>query len=254
MKPLLLRSFVAVLAALSLVPAAHAADGAVAWAQRVELGVPVSGVVESVSVQAGDRVKKGQMLMELEQTPFISELERARARRTEAGTGQRLANRNLKQSKELYDRGLNSTDELEDAQLQKRRADAAVLAARARVRRAEYDLQHSAIRAPFDGWVLRRQVEPGQSIISTQQSQVLLVLAAAGRYVAQVRVEGKTIAGLEVGGTARVKVGGHSYDGKIRSVGLEPLGDTAGVLYPVSVEFNSGDMRLYAGQKASVSF
>lgn len=254
MNPFPFRHIVFVFAALLLIPVARAEDGTVAWAQRVELGVPVSGVVDTVSVHAGDRVNKDQLLLQLEQTPFATELERARAKRTEAGTEQRLASRDLKQAKELYDRGLNSSDELEDAQLHKKRADAAVLAARARVQRAEYDLRHSALRAPFDGWVLRRQVEPGQSIISTQQSQILLVLAAASRYIAEVKVAGKTVADLQVGGNARVKVAGHTYEGKIRSVGLEPLADTAGTLYPVSVEFNSGDMRLYAGQKASVSF
>ncbi len=248
------RYALAVIATAALAATAYAADGTVEWAQRVELSVPVSGVVQTVAVHPGDRVKKDQVLIQLEQTPFTTELEQARAARIRAGTEQRLAARDLHQAKELYARGLNSTDELEDAQLRKKRADAGVTAAGARVSRAEYDLGHSIVRAPFDGWVLRRQAEPGQSIISTQQAPVLLVLAAADRYVARVQVSGDRVARLQVGSTAQVKVAGHRYPGTIRSVGLEPLSDTAGARYPVAVEFDSAGARLYAGQKASVSF
>jgi RND family efflux transporter MFP subunit len=233
---------------------AHATDGTVQWAQRVELSIPVSGVVQTVAGRPGDRVKKGQVLIELEQTPFTTELDQARAAHVDADTKLRVADRDLHQAQELYARALNSTDELEDAKLQKKRADAAVEAARARVRRAKYELDRSIARAPFDGWILRRQVEPGQSIISTQQASVLMVVAAADRYVARVQVSGDTVAHLNVGDSAQVKVDGRSYDGKIRSIGLEPETDTAVARYPVAVEFNSAGARLYAGQKASVSF
>jgi RND family efflux transporter MFP subunit len=254
MKAPLLRFFVALCVGLAGSGAAYAADGTVQWAQRVELSIPVSGVVQTVAGRPGDRVKKGEVLIELEQTPFTTELDQARAAQVDAGTRLRLADRDLHQAKELYARALNSTDELEDAKLKKKRADAAVEAARARVTRAKYELDQSIVRAPFDGWVLRRQVEPGQSIISTQQASVLMVVAAADRYIARVQVGGDTVAHLNVGDSARVKVGGHSYDGKIRSVGLEPSTDTAAARYPVAVEFNSAGARLYAGQKAGVSF
>ena len=69
----------------SQVATAAGFDGKVEWAQRIALSVPVSGVVETVAVDTGQPIKKGQVLVQLEQTPFVAELASAKAARTQDG-------------------------------------------------------------------------------------------------------------------------------------------------------------------------
>lgn len=238
------------------VAAAAGFDGKVEWAKRVALSVPVSGVVETVSINTGQAIKKGQLLLQLEQTPFVTELAAARAARTRAAGDRREAQRDFAQTKELYERGLISNNELEDAELKMKRAGANWKAALARVKRAKYDLEHSRLRAPFDGWLLHRDVEQGQSIISTQQAQTLLVVAAANEYIARAGVPGKRLTSLKMGDGATVEVGGKSFKGVIAVLGLEPMAGAGGSekIYEVAVAFNSNGQLLRAGQEAEVEF
>lgn len=228
----------------------------VQWAERVTLSVPVSGVVTLVTVETGQKIKAGQILLKLDQIPFVTALQTAKADRTRTKSNRREAHRDLAQTKELYERGLISNVELENAQLKVKRADAAWDAARARVRRADYNLSHSRIIAPFDGWVLARKVEAGQSIISTQQAETLLVVAASNSYIARAEIPGDELKSLKLGASVDVEVDGMDYKGKVRQLGLEPVRPTTGgeAYYEVGVHFNSGGRLYRAGQKAEISF
>ncbi|MCG6975753.1 MAG: efflux RND transporter periplasmic adaptor subunit [Acidiferrobacterales bacterium] len=231
-------------------------DGKVEWARRVAVSVPVSGIVESIAVDTGQPIKKGQLLLQLEQTPFVAELEEAKAARNQAAGDRREAERDYKQTKELYDRGLISNVELENAELKAKRASAAWNAAGARLKRAEYDLGHSRLVAPFNGWLLGRNAQVGQTIISTQQAQTLLVIAAANEYLARAEVPGKKLRDLKMGDRAVVEVADKKFNGVITVLGLEPVAGRKkdDTYYEVAISFNSGGALLRAGQQAEVSF
>lgn len=128
--------------------------------------------------------------------------------------------------------------------------------ARATVSTAKYKLAHSQIVAPFDGWVLQRKVEVGQSIISTQQAQILLVVAASNSYIARTRVPGKEMTKLKPGTDVKVKVGSKIYKGKVWQLGLEPVRPRTGrtAFYELGVKFNSEGRLLRAGQNAEIKF
>lgn len=226
------------------------------WAKRVTLSVPVSGVVTLVTVETGQKIKTGQILLKLDQIPFITDLRTAKADRSQTKSNRREAHRDLAQTKELYERGLTSNVELENAQLKAKRADAALDGARARVKRASYNLSNSRIIAPFDGWVLVRKVEVGQSIISTQQAATLLVVAASNSYIARAEVPGGALNKLEPGEAVEVEVDGMDYKGTVRQLGLEPVRPTTGgeAYYEIGVHFDSGGRLYRAGQKAEISF
>ncbi|WP_460476712.1 HlyD family efflux transporter periplasmic adaptor subunit, partial [Escherichia coli] len=90
--------------------------------------------------------------------------------------------------------------------------------------------------APFAGWVVSVDAAPGQVIASSQlQPSVLLVLGAAGRYLARARVTADVASRIVPGSAVAVLVTGTRYQGVVRSVGLEPVtaGDGGGPLYAV---------------------
>jgi RND family efflux transporter MFP subunit len=239
---------------VTALPARADIDARIYWGKRVAMGFTVSGTVDRVPVEAGTAAKKGEMLMSLEQTPFRTAVVEAKAALAQATGARKESRRDYTQTKELYDRGLLSTVELENAQLKKESSEAAFIAAQARLERAQYELSRSAIHAPFDGLVLSRNVSVGQSIVSTQQVETLLTFAARGEYVARGLVGSKTLRDVRIGDSATVKANGKTFSGKISAIGLEPVdslqkGDPR---YELSVRFNSADVLLRAGTDASI--
>lgn len=236
-------------------PARADIDARIFWGQRVAMGFTVSGVVERVPVEAGAAAKKGDMLMSLEQTPFRTAVVEAKAALVQATGTRKEARRDFAQTKELYDRGLLSNVELENAQLKQASSEAAFTAAQARLERSRYELSRSAMHAPFDGLVLSRNVHVGQSIVSTQQVETLLTFAARGEYIARGLVSAKALREAKIGDGASVKANGNKFSGKVSAIGLEPVDGTqkGDPHYEISVRFNAGDVLLRAGTEASIS-
>ncbi|MGW8248063.1 MAG: efflux RND transporter periplasmic adaptor subunit [Acidiferrobacterales bacterium] len=231
-------------------------DARIYWGKRIDMGVPVSGVVAKVPVDAGMRVGKGDELLVLQQTPFKTAMIEAKAGVVQAAGARKIARRDYDQTKDLYDRGLISTVELQNAQLKKEAKEAAYTAARAKLERAQYELAHSVLRAPFDGLVLEKRVEAGQTLVSTQQVQTVLTFAASGDYIARGKVDSKQVKDLAIGQKATVKANGKSFSGQISSLGLEPVAGSKpnDPKYEISVRFHSSDVMLRAGTEASITF
>lgn len=235
------------LAFLALVAApAIAADlpASLQWSQRVELAAPASGVVQTVNVNVGDRVRKGQVLVALDAAVYSAGVAEARADVTRAQEEEREAKRNLDRIQELYNRTVISTSELEQAQIQQVRAKTHLDGAKAKLAANQQQLRDAAVRAPFDGLVLARQVEPGQAVASQLQPQTLIVLARAGEMVARAKASLAQVEKLKSGQTVSVEVAQKSYSGKIKTLGLEPVGDKGeylvDVVFPIQEVLRAG--------------
>ena len=228
-------------------------EATIHWAHRLELSTPVSGVIKTVHVVPGAFVKQGQVMLALDPTPFKSALQHARAAEVRAAVARDEAKRDAEQAKELYDNTVLSTVDLQNADNKYKRAQADWSAADADVARAEYRLAYSTIRAPFEGWVLQRNAEPGQTVSSRLAPPTLLVFAAAGRYIARARVPGPQLDRISAGQRIKVKVGGGEYSGSIASIGLEPASPGKESAYAVDVVFNVPKALLRAGQRAEVN-
>jgi RND family efflux transporter MFP subunit len=198
--------------------AATAYDGTVEWSRKADLGLPVSGIVTNVDAEVGESVRKGQVLVQLEATPFEAAMREAQATLTRREVEQHEARRDHEQAKELYARTVLSTVELENAQMKLTRAQAATQAARAALEQAQYQLRHSTLRAPFDGVVLAREIEVGETVVSALQANTLVTLVARGDYLARVRVPRSESASWTDGGVVTVIVGKQRYKGRIRSI------------------------------------
>jgi RND family efflux transporter MFP subunit len=214
------------------------------WSQRVELAAPVSGVVQAVSVNVGDRVKSGQTLVALDAASYRAGVAEAQADVARAEEEARDAKRNLDRVQELYNRTVIALTELEQAQVRNVRAKSQLESARAKLVGNQKLLRDSAVRAPFDGVVLARQVEPGQAVASQLQPQTLIVLARAGEMIARGSVSLAQMDKLEAGQTVTVEVASKRYQGKIKTLGLEPQGGKGEylveVLFPVQETLRAG--------------
>ena len=224
-------------------PAAGAvrADAVVEWSRRVELSVPVPGVIAQVHVDAGDRVKRDQVLLSLDDVPFKAAVTQAQALLTQRKLEYRGTERDLKQAQELYARTVLSTVDFENATSKHAHAVASQQAASAALDEARWRLRVSAIRAPYDGMVIQRHAQPGQSVAAELKPQTLLVFAAADEYIARARLPAESIAGIRAGQAASVTVAGEKLPAKVKQVGFEPAtrADEAHPQYEVEVVFTT---------------
>jgi multidrug efflux system membrane fusion protein len=140
--------------------------------RAVEVRPAVSGVVEKVHFKAGDRVKKGEVLFELDSRALRLALEKADADLV-------LAHAKRKQSGADLDRArrLGNTipaDEFDKRNAQVTAADAALTTAHVEVARAKLEVEATRIMAPMSGTVGRPLVEPGTLVFRGQDRATLL--------------------------------------------------------------------------------
>jgi RND family efflux transporter MFP subunit len=248
-----MKNWIFITMAMTLSQALWAADerAVLQWSHRVELSVPVSGVVRAVNVDVGDQVKKGQVLLALDGAIYQARVAETQAAITRLQAEVAEARRDLVRVEELYARTVVATTDLDQARLRNTRAVSMLDEARANLRLNQKVLDDTLLRAPFDAVVIMRQVEPGMSIASTLQAQMLLVLAKSGEMIARVHLSAGQIEKLKVGQPLAVTAGGQSFNGKIKSLGLEPVKTGDGSSYQVDVEFPSRE-QLRAGLAAVV--
>jgi len=160
----------------------------------VDVGSEISGTMAEVLVDFNDSVKKGQVLARLDTTKLATALERSRAtfaanqarvlqaRATLEETSQSLAR--FEEVSRLSGGKVPSATELDGARARFARAradlataDAAATESAGAVKQGETDLSKATIRSATNGVVLKRTVEPGQTVAASLQAPVLFSLA-----------------------------------------------------------------------------
>ncbi len=145
-------------------------------ADNVRLSTAVPGVVKDVLVQPGQRVKKGQRLLMLDDTRYQASLMEAEATHARLKHEAVEAEKDLKRTEDLYARGVGSTTELDAAKLRQIRAVSLAKEAEARRIIAQKNLDDSVLTAPFDGVVRAREAEPGMVVSVACTPPTLIVI------------------------------------------------------------------------------
>lgn len=224
-------------------------DARLQWERRVELSTPVRGVISEVPAQAGQRVEAGGVLVRLDDRGFRAAVSEARSRLKSLEAVRAEARRERDRAEELYDRTVLSDHELQIAINEAKKAEADYAAARAALVQARLNLEYSAIRAPFNALVIDVQAEQGQTVLSDLQPTTLVTVAAADSMIARAALTEQQVESLQVGQSATVRLGERRHSGKIKSIGLEPVGDGK---YPIAVSFALDQQRYRVGQAAVI--
>jgi len=223
------------------------------WSQRTGLGTPVSGIVEKVFVVTGDKVKKGEKLVQLDASVFSAHVREFKAKLKSAEEHYLEAERERERAMELYDRTVLSDHDLQMAKNNLTTAQAEMEKVRATLKAKQFDLKYSAVRAPFDVLVLSSTAQPGQVIATEFKQEPLVIVAAANKMLARFYALEEQLAALTKGKEATVTVAGRKYTGTIKAIGLEVEKNKKGITgYPVDVEFKVNGVILRSGQTAKV--
>lgn len=137
--------------------------GEVRALRRAEPGFAVSGVVSDVLVRQGDRVHAGQVLARLDTAPLLAQRQAAQADEAKAVALRDEARRRLARVEAAQAAGATSPGEAGAAQADLASAESAWRAAKAQAELAAWSLERATLRAPIDGTVGLRHLEPGQT-------------------------------------------------------------------------------------------
>jgi membrane fusion protein (multidrug efflux system) len=137
--------------------------GSVQPERRADLRAEVSAVVLAVLKENGDPVRRGDLLVRLDDTSIRDSLTAAEASAAAALQAYEQAERQYQRMLKLRETNVVSTQQLEDVEIRRNTAQSEREAARTRVVTARQQLQRTQVRAPFDGIVSDRKVSAGDT-------------------------------------------------------------------------------------------
>ncbi|WP_394779489.1 efflux RND transporter periplasmic adaptor subunit [Undibacterium sp.] len=137
--------------------------GSIQPERRADLRAEVSAVVLQVLKENGEAVKRGDLLVRLDDTSIRDSLTSAEAavRASEQSLDQ--SERQFQRLKTLRASGMTSTSQLEDAEIRRNNAQSDLVGAKARSAQARQQLQRTEVRAPFEGIISERKVSNGDT-------------------------------------------------------------------------------------------
>lgn len=248
------------------------ASGTLQPTKSVDVGSELSGTLESVLVNENDRVKKGQVLAQLDLSKLKDTVAKSRAaveaaqanvaqmQATVAETKASLAR--MRQVAELSGGKVPAKTELETAEAAVLRAVANEASARAAVTQAkatlksdETNILKATITSPVDGVVLTRKVEPGQTVVAAMTTPVLFTLAEdLTKMELQIKVDEADVGTVQVGQPASFTVSawsGRKFPAEIVRVGIGSTTTDNVVTYKTILKVSNEDLALRPGMTAT---
>src|SRR5215467_4868088 len=142
--------------------------GQFAAVSQVELRAQVGGTLTGISFKDGDIVRKGDLLFTIDPRPYEITLAEANAQLEVAAARLELADRQLDRAKDLEQSNAGSVENVDQRISDQRSARASVEDAKARIRDAQFDLDHCRITAPFTGRMGTHLVSVGNLIAGSR--------------------------------------------------------------------------------------
>ena len=233
------------------------ATGTIEPVTSVTVGTQVSGIVSRLYVDYNSVVRKGQVIAELDKTNLMSELNTARANLSSAESSLSYQRSNYERYRTLYNKGLISADDFENARLTYQQATQQVSQARENVRRAQTNLSYATITSPIDGVVLSKSVEEGQTVAASFNTPELFTIAQDLTNMQVVaNVDEADIGDIKPGERVTFTVDAYPNDtftGAVKQVRQEAKTKNNVVTYEVIISAPNGDLKLKPGLTANVT-
>jgi HlyD family secretion protein len=196
-----------------------------------------AGRIIGVFVEAGDHVKRGQLLAKIDESVWQPQVNRLAASLEQAKAQAALSAAEYRRAAAVESAGALSAEEIEKRRALSVTDAAAVKVAAAMLAEAEARLNRTRVIAPTDGVVLTRKAEVGQT--ANPGGEALFRLASGGEIEMRGQVAEQDLAALTVGQPAAVHLVGSAqpFEGRVRLLGavIDPqtrLGDIRIALKP----------------------
>jgi len=205
---------------------------------EMRLSFKVGGVVSRISVQEGQRVKRGQKLAEIEQAEIDAEVERTKQLAEKSA-------RDVARAEKLFAERLISQGQLDDL-----RTQAAV--SQAALQTAQFNWSYASIVAPQDGTILRRLIQERELVAA---GAPVLVLGAQDRgYVVRIGLADREIVQVGIGDHSEVELDaypGEKFPAQVTEVASGA--DERSGMFQVELRLHPTKLRLASGLVAKVA-
>jgi RND family efflux transporter MFP subunit len=252
------------------------ASGYVVARHSSDVGVKVGGRLARLRFEEGTRVRKGEVMAEIEHADIDAQLEassravaEADAQLVQAVASRDEDNRSYDRQRALMKDGITTDAALTSAQAaaavsaaRVKSAEAAIASARARVRVTEEALENTNVRAPFDGVVIKKRAEVGETVSpfgvqgqSSREGGAIATIADLGELEVQTEVSENSVAKLTPAMPAEVKLQAYQeqiFKGRLRQI--FPSADRAKAIVEVRVTILNADAHVKPEMTASVTF
>jgi RND family efflux transporter MFP subunit len=206
--------------------------------KSISIPTRISGFVKAVNVSAGDKVKRGQLLIQIDDSSLI-------AARDEAQANFNLAESTHERYKQLLEKKSVSQQEFDEVEARYKLSSAAL-------KNALSNLSYSRIVSPIDGVVTTKSVEAGDMV---NLGTLLLRLDETSIYRVEAVVEEDQIANIKIGDEARVRISAYDKKLKAKIVEIVPEVDEATRSFIVKLEPDFSeleDLELRSGMHSKV--
>ena len=233
------------------------ANGTINPVTLVNVGTQVSGTVKKLFVDFNSKVKKGQILLELDAALLAAQLKQSEANVQSAQAFLELATANDKRARDLFALQYVAQQDLDTAIQAKKSAEAQLLLTRAQLEKDRANLSYSVIRSPVSGVVVDREVDVGQTVAASLQTPTLFKIA---QDLSKMQIDSNfaeaDIGGIRVGQTVRFTVDAFAdrhFRGEVKQIRLNPTTVSNVVTYDVVVNVTHPEKILLPGMTAYVN-
>lgn len=199
-------------------------------AEQVGITPQVSGAISQLKVEDNQFVKTGEVLFQIDNTPFHIAVLNAEARLAKAQSDLAKASNEANRRHRLPGNYI-SREDMESADLNAKAMQASVKAARASLAQARWQLEQTTVRAPVDGWITNLSTRPGS--YATSGKPVFALVDSRSFYVVGYFEETK-LRNIKPGDSAIITLYSNhvTLQGRVASIGR--------AIYDQSVETDSG--------------
>ena len=233
------------------------ATGTIEPVTEVEVGTQVSGIIDRIYVDYNSEVHRGQVIAELDKTNLLSKLASAQSNLSNAQSSLNYQSANYKRYKTLYEKGLVSANDYENAKLSYEQAVQQVRVQQQNVTEAQTNLGYATITSPIDGVVLSKEVEEGQTVASAMTTPTLFIIAqdlTDMRVIAD--IDEADIGGVKEGQRVTFTVDAFPddvFEGAVTQVRQQATTESNVVTYEVVISAPNDELKLKPGLTANVT-
>jgi len=232
------------------------ATGKIEPEDTVMVGTQVSGILKYLYVDFNSKVKKGQLLAELDKSLLQATLDQFKGNLQNAASQLVLQKNNFNRQSQLYKVEAISKADYDSAVNALDAAKSNVASASAQVRSATKNLSYADIYSPIDGVVLNRNISIGQTVAASFSTPTLFVIAKdITKMQVQANVDEADIGDVKTGNRASFTVDAFINDqfaGTVKEIRLHPSVSSNVVTYTTIINAPNNDMKLKPGMTANI--
>jgi HlyD family secretion protein len=232
------------------------ATGTIQPVDTVSVGAQVSGTISAIYTDFNAKVRKGQLLAEMDKVLFQAQVNQYKANLAVANSSLVYNKSNFDRQTLLYNTGAISKADFENAQNLYQSAKANVASVQAQLDASIKNLSYTSIYSPVDGVVMTRNISVGQTVASSFNTPTLFIIAKdISRMQVQAAVSEADIGDVRVGLRSTFTVDAYpdiTFTGNVSQIRLEPVVTSNVVTYTTIITAPNEDLKLRPGMTANI--